>query len=85
MTSDREPDVALASNFIVELGSGETRSFVICEAKQIVAGDGNWGGVTADEISRFIDRNLLRAAALPGRPLQSSEFRIGPGHDPRHD
>lgn len=85
MPSDKNLDASIASNFIIELQSGKTRSFVICEARQIIAGDDNWGGVTVDEIARFIEREPLRAAALPGRPLRASEFRIGPGHRPSDD
>jgi hypothetical protein len=72
----------VAANYIIEIKNGRSRSFVICHPTLIIEDGENWGGMTAQDLSRYIEECNLSAAPLPGRPLRTEEFRSGPGHQP---
>ena len=69
---------AVASNYIIALDD-EATTFVVCQPTLLIERDGNWGGLTSEEIAVYIKRNMLHAAPLPGRPLVTAEFKLGPG------
>lgn len=73
-------DAAVAVHYIIELETDGKRTFLICQPTLIIQEGDNWGGMATEEIARFIEAGCLRAAPLPGRPLQAREFRSGPGH-----
>lgn len=82
-SSGKVPDSSsVAANYIIELKNGRSRAFVICKPTLIIEEGDNWGGMTADDLARYIEDCKLPAAPLPGRPLRAEEFRSGPGHGP---
>ena len=81
--SRKVPELSsVASNYIIEIKDGRSRAFVICKPTLIIQDDDNWGGMTADDLARYIEDCKLPAAPLRGRPLLAEEFRSGPGHGP---
>lgn len=77
--SSMRREFGVASNYIIALGGDQEGTFVVCQPTLVVGRDGNWGGLTAQQISTYIKQQMLHAAPLPGRPLESIEFTAGPG------
>ena len=74
-------EIPLKGNYyIVALGEGEDRSYLVCRpVVELAAGEG-WGGLTAREIDQYIKLHQVPAAPLPGAPLeQMMDLRTGPG------
>ena len=71
--------VSVASNYIIALDGADAGKFIVCEPTLVVERGEGWGGLTADQIDAYIKQHMLRAAPLPGRPLEAAEFNAGPG------
>ncbi len=72
--------VGVASNYIIALNGDQEGAFVVCRpVLAIDKGDGNWGGLTQEQIATYIMKHALHAAPLPGRPFEPLEFLSGPG------
>jgi hypothetical protein len=81
MTDTPETSEPLKANYyVVALGEGEARSYLICRPfVELAAGEG-WGGLSAREIADYIKLHQVPAAPLPGSPIEHAmDLRTGPG------